>query len=121
MQEVGIDKQYEDICQNNMLVLNTSLIVIPTSSQVDTKGCTNENTHFVFFNKNNQFDLEKPMYDFLNTILKKIEAEAAIFADTKNEGMIITLADINIDEGFTTLKNRRACRKMKSVGDMLML
>jgi hypothetical protein len=48
--------------------------------------------------------LEKPLFNFLNTILAKIEIEAANFADNKNEGLIITLADINIDEGFTTLK-----------------
>lgn len=104
MEDFKIAQKFEEICEENKLVLNTYLIVIPTSNQIDTQGWETEFTHFVFSNKNNEFDLEKPLFNFLNTILAKIEIEAANFADNKNEGLIITLADINIDEGFTTLK-----------------
>lgn len=103
------------------MVLNTHLIIIPTSNNVDTSGCINDYTHFAFRSMNNQFDLEKPLYDFFSGILNRIDQEASNFADEKNEGLIITLADINIDEEFTTMKNRRNCRKLKSLGDMLLL
>jgi hypothetical protein len=81
----------------------------------------NEYTHLAFCNKNGQYDLEKTMYEFLNTILIKIDQEAENFADDKNQGIIITLVDTNIDENLAQLRNRRIGRKMKSLGDMQLL
>lgn len=128
IEEQGVLNEYQQICDQNRMVLNSKLIVIPSTNQVDTQNCDYENTHIVIQRnsgnskidrKIDQFDIERYMYSFLEKILKKIEKEADDFADAKNEGLIITLADISIDESFTTLKNRRTCRKMKSVGDLL--
>ena len=121
METSGISQEFNNIVESHIMVLNTHLIIIPTSNNVDTRGCMNNYTHFAFKNKDNEYDLEKPLYDFLGGILERIDQEAANFADEKNEGLIITLADINIDEEFTTLKNRRNARKYKSLGDMLLL
>lgn len=121
MERCGISKEFNIIVNSNSMVLNTHLIIIPTSNNVNTEGCINSYTHFAFKNKNNEYDLEKPLYEFLNGILERIDQEAVNFADEKNEGLIITLADINIDEEFTTLKNRRNARKFKCLGDMLLL
>ena len=97
------------------------LIVVPTVRNVEIKDSINASIHVALSNTNNQYDLEKPMYEFLDKILIKIDVEAANFADAKNEGLIITLADLNINEDFMTMKSRKICRKMKSVGDMLLL
>lgn len=105
--DAGIYKKYFEICETNKMVLNSTLIIIPSTSTVSTKSFDNELAYLAFCNKNNEYDLQKPLYDFLGTIVEKITQEANNFADSKNEGLIITLADINIDEGFTTLKNRR--------------
>ena len=121
IQNSEIIKQFEDICEKNRLVLNTLLILVPTVRNVEIKDNINPLFHVALSNTNNQYDLEKPMYEFLDKILNKIDIEAANFADVKNEGLIITLADLNINEDFMTMKNRKICRKMKSVGDMLLL
>ena len=63
------------------MVLNTHLIIIPTSNNIDTSGCINNYTHFAFKNRNNEYDLEKPLYDFLSGMLNRIDIEAANFAD----------------------------------------
>ena len=121
MKDSGIEREFNNIIESHGMALNTNLIIIPTNNNVDTKGWTNNFTHFAFKNKNNEFDLEISLYEFLSRILDKIDHEANNFADEKNEGLIITLADINIDEEFVTLENRRNCRKLKSYGDMLLL
>jgi hypothetical protein len=101
--------------------MNTSLILIPTSNQIVCDWGENDHTHLAFCNKNGEYGLEKTLYEFLSTILSNIDQEAANFADDKNQGIIITFADINIDEGFVMMKNRRNARKLKSLGDMQLL
>ena len=127
MDKLGITKIYQDIWESNRLVLNSSLIVICQTDQMEISGSFAENTHFCFL-KDGKFeetqileDLEKLIWQFFNVIVERIDEEAANFADSKNEGLIITLADINVDENFTTMTNRRTCRKLKSAADMLLL
>jgi hypothetical protein len=38
MEDFKIAQKFEEICEENKLVLNTYLIVIPTSNQIDTQG-----------------------------------------------------------------------------------
>lgn len=127
LDSLGITSSFKKIWDNNKLVLNSSLLVLSESDKMEISGSFAENTHFWPIKSENideeQLiqDISKFVYSFFNVIVERINVEAANFADSKNEGLIITLADINVDENFTTMSNRRICRKLKSAADMLLL
>lgn len=86
-------------------MLNSGLIVIPSTNQIESKEL-NPDIYVSFCNQQGDVDIEKPLYSFLEKILNKIEVEAHNFADEKNEGIIITMLDINIDEGFGKINSK---------------